>query len=316
MTRREALQKATVTTPDVTYGLLSADQSTAFLRKIKDQAVLTSRMRQELRGSSTGEIDKLSTASRIIRAATENADDGYRAGAAFDRVTYTTKKVRLPWEVTEDVFHENIEGAALEATLVDEMTTQFSLDLEDLDINGDTAAGAGADQAFLQIDDGLLKVIAANAPVGRRVNGAAINSGDLSKEHFFAAYRAMPNKYSAQGNLVWIMSVGMHTNWWEYLTNRAGAQGDALLGGNNAVSASPLGIPIISPPSWPDARIMLVNPRNFVRVVSWQVRRRKVTGDTDAELAAKDKRFYIYFIKRDVIVEEYDALVDMYGMVL
>jgi hypothetical protein len=72
MTRREALQKATVTTPDVTYGLLTAEQSTSFLRKIKDQAVLTSRMRQEIRGSSTGEIDKLSTAARIIRAATEN----------------------------------------------------------------------------------------------------------------------------------------------------------------------------------------------------------------------------------------------------
>lgn len=316
MTRREALNKATLTTPDVTYGLLAAEQSKAFLRKLKDNAVLTSRMRQEIRSSSSGEIDKLSTAARIIRAATENADDGYRAGATFDRVTYTTKKVRLPWEVTEDVFHENIEGAGLESTLIDEMTTQFSLDLEDLDINGDTAAGAGPDQAFLQIDDGLMKMVAANAPAGRRVDGATINGGDLAKEHFFAAYRAMPNKYLNNGNLVWIMSAAMHVNWWEYLTNRAGAQGDGLLGGSNAVSASPLGIPIISPPSWPDSRIMLVDPKNFVRVVSWQIRRRKVTGETDATLAAKDKRFYVYFLKRDIIVEEYDALVDMYGMIL
>jgi HK97 family phage major capsid protein len=315
MTRREALQKATLTTPDVTYGLLSAEQSKAFLRKIKDSTVLSARMRQEIRSSSAGEIDKLSTASRIIRAATENADDGYRAGATFDRVTYTTKKVRLPWEVTEDVFHENIEGAGLEATLVDEMTTQFGLDLEDLDINGDTA-DAGADAAFLNIDDGLLKMIAANAPVGRRVNGATINAGDLAKEHFFAAYRALPAKYRRQPGLVWIMSSALAVNWWEYLTNRAGAQGDGLLGGNNAVSRSPLGIDIITPPSWPDDRIVLADPRNFVRVVSWQIRRRRVTGETDAELAAKDKRFYVYFLKRDIIVEEYDALVDVYGMVL
>lgn len=315
MDRREAIAKATVTTPDITFGLLSPSQSANFLRDLKDKTVLTSRMRQEIRATDSGTIDKMSTASRIIRSATENADDGYRVGATFGEVAYTTKKVRLPWEITEDVFHGNIEGQSFEASMADEMSQQFALDLEDLDVNGDTAAGAGVDQAFLQIDDGLVKLLAANVPAGQRVNGATINAGALAKEHFFAAVKAMPNRYLSQPGLVWIMSPAKKITWWEYLTNRAGAQGDSLLGGTNAVSANPLGIGIITPPSWPDNRIVLADPRNFVRVVSWQVRRKKVTGDTDATLAAKDKRFYIWFIKRDLIVEEYKAIVDVYGLV-
>lgn len=314
MNRRDAIAKATVTTADVTYGLLTAEQAAGFLRALKDKTVLTTRMRQEPRNNDSGTIDKMSTASRIIRGATENADDGYRVGATFGEVAYTTKKVRLPWEITEDVFHGNIEGERFESSMGDEMTQQFALDLEDLDINGDTAA-TGADAAFLNIDDGLMKLLAANVPVGQRINGAAINTGSLAKEHFFAAVKALPNRYLQQPNLVWIMSPLQQIHWWEYLTGRTGAQGDVLLGGNNAVSQNPLGKGIVTPPSWPNSRIVLADPRNFVRVISWQVRKRKVTGETDATLAAKDKRFYIWFIKRDVLVEEYNAVIDMYGMV-
>jgi hypothetical protein len=314
MNRREAIAKATVTTADVTFGLLSPEQAAGFLRALKDKTVLTSRMRQENRNNDSGTIDKMSTASRIIRGATENADDGYRVGATFGEAAYVTKKVRLPWEITEDVFHGNIEGQGFEASMGDEMTQQFALDLEDLDINGDTAA-TGTDAPFLNIDDGLMKLLAANVPAGQRINGATINAGALAKEHFFAAVKALPNRYLQQPGLVWIMSPLQQIHWWEYLTGRSGAQGDSLLGGNNAVSQNPLGKGIITPAAWPNSRIVLADPRNFVRIVSWQVRKRRVTGETDATLAAKDKRFYIWFIKRDVIVEEYNALIDMYGMV-
>lgn len=311
MTRREALAKATITTSDAAAGLLDPEQARAFIRQLKDASTFGSTIRTEVRGSSSGEINKLSTAARIIRAATENADDGYRAGAAFATVPYQTVKVRLPWEVTEDTYQENIEGERLEGTLTSEMTQQFSLDLDDLDLNGDTEA-TGTDAAFYNIDDGLLKVIEADAPVGRRVDGSTINGGALDPAHFFEAYYAMPNKYRNRGGLRWLCSPGRAVSWTEYLTTRPGAAGDALLGSNNA--PPPLGIPFWEVPAMPDDRILLVEPRNFVRVISWNVRRRRVTGETDATLAAKDKRFYVFFIKRDVIVEELDALVDVHTL--
>jgi hypothetical protein len=326
MNRREALAKATITTAGAAAGLLPAEPARAFIRALKETDNWSTAIRHETRNADSGTIDKLSTGARIIRAATENADDGYRAGATFGTTGYTTVKVRLPWEVTEDVFHGNIEQEALEGILADEMTTQFGNDLSDLDVNGDTAAGAGADQAFLQIDDGIVKLLAGQAATypARNINGATINAGVLAKDHFFEALYAMPNKYKQQGTLEWIMSPNRATSWWEKLTDRAGAAGDALLTGSapsgsqtspgTSAARGPLGIPIREVTFWPDNLIVLTNPKNFVRVTSWEVRRRRVTGETDAELAAKDKRFYVFFVKRDVIVEEYDAAVRVYGL--
>jgi hypothetical protein len=330
MTRREALAKATITTTDAAAGLLDPSQARAFIRTIKDSDPFGMAIRQEIRGTSSGEIDKIATGSRIIRAATENADDGYRAGATFATVPYQTTKVRLPWEVTEDVFHENIEGQELEATLTAEMTQQFGNDLSDLDINGDTAA-VGGDAAFLNIDDGLLKQIAAANVAGRNIDGSAINAGALSKAHFFEGLYALPNKYRARGGLRWFMSPNRAVSWWEHLSDRNTAAGDQLLtgaGGSGDLQSAargPLGVPILGGrsedgtftagiPQWPDSVIVLAQPRNFVRVVSWQVRKRKVTGETDMELAARDKRFYVFFIKRDIVVEEMDAVVRIHTL--
>ena len=325
MTRREALAKATITTTDAAAGLLDPQQGRAFVRTIKEADVFGRLIRQEERGASSGEIDKIATGSRIIRAATENADDGYRAGATFATVPYQTTKVRLPWEVTEDVFEENIEGQQLEATLTSEMTTQFGIDLSDLDINGDTAA-VGGDAAFLNIDDGLLKQVATANVAGRNIDGSTINAGVMSKAHLFEALYAMPNKYRTRGNLMWFGSPNRWVQWWESLTDRTTAAGDALLTGQNAgaETRAPLGVPIAGQtvdgvfvpgiPQWPDSVVLLANPRNFVRVISWNVRKRKVTGETDATLAAKDKRFYIFFIKRDVVVEEMDAVVRIHTL--
>lgn len=312
MDRRQAIAKATIDTTAATAGLLQPEQSRAFIRLIKEKGTLSNVMRLETRASSAGVINKISTAGRIVRAATENADDGYRAGAAFATVAYQTKKVRLPWEVTEDVFHENVTGEALEGTILSEMTDQFALDLEDLDINGDSA-DASADAPFLTIDDGLLKQIAASG-VAHNINGATIASGVWGKSHMYEAIKGIPNRYRQTANLRWIMSPARKLQWWQSVVDRPNYGGDDLLLGGGGVIDRPYGIEILEVPSWPDSQVVLADPKNFVRVVSWDIRKRKVTGITDATLAAKDKRFYVFFLKRDVVVEEYNAVARVYGL--
>lgn len=315
MDRRQAIAKATLTTTGVTHGLLVPEQAKAFMVKIKEKTALGAAMRLELKRASSGEIDKLSTASRILRRATENSDDGYRVGAAFGTIGYQTVKVRLPWEVTEDVYHENIEGEALEATLVDQMSQQFGLDLEDLEVNGDTAAGAGPDQAFLTINDGILKQLAVDGalgtPLGHHVDASTIQSGAIAIEHFFAMLHALPNRYrnALASKLRWIMSPTKKIEWWEALALRTGIAADALFTGASGPANNPLGIPILEVPSFPDDTILLCDPSGLIRVISWDVRKRKVTGETDSSLALLDKRLYIWFIKHDVIIEELDAVV-------
>ena len=141
----------------------------------------------------------------------------------------------------------------------------------------------------------------------------------------------MPNKYRGRGDLVWLMSPNRSVSWWEHLSDRNTNAGDDLLSGNSNGSGGraargPLGVPILGKtsadsglfipgiPQWPDSTIVLASPRNFVRVVSWQIRKRRVTGETDAQLAALDKRFFVFHVKSDVIVEEMDAVVRIHSL--
>ena len=309
MDRREALAKATIETTSVgTAGLLPLEVARRFLVTIKDSDPVSSKFSLDIKTSPTGQINKFNTSSRIIRAADENTDDGYRVGANFPTVNYATRKIRLPWEVTEDAFHENISGEQLEATITSDMESQFGLDLVDLEFNGDETSG----NAFLQINRGILRELAVNGL--HRVNGGAINAGVTSKSHFFAGKKAMPNKYKAQSGLLWLMSPNRKLDWIEKLTDRLTGAGDAALIGQGAASTGPTATDILEVPFMPDDRILLMNPAQVHRVVSWQIRRRRVTGETDAQLAALDKRFYVFFLKHDVIIEEHDAIVDIYGM--
>lgn len=301
----EAINKATVETD--TGGQLNDSQSAAFLQVIKDKGTLSPMIRQEIRRSATGELNKISSGNRLIRGAVENSDDGYRAGVTFPTVPYTAKKIRLPFEVTEDFYRHNIEEQAAEAKIVDEMTSQFSLDLEDLDVNGDESSG----NAFIQIDDGLIALCEASSTV-HKVDGSAINGGAFDKDHLFAGRKALPNKYANSGNAKWLMSPLKKIEWVEGLTDRNTAAGDAALLGLQG--DSPLAIDIVAVPSFPDDVVILTDPKNLARVLTWDVRKKKVTGDTDWELATRDKRGYIYFIERDFIIEEDDAVVYIHDL--
>lgn len=308
-----ALAKATVTTTVGAGGLLNPEQSKAFLEIAQDSSSFGQSIRTEQVGTISGTLNKLNTGKRLLRGAVENADDGYRVEPTFPTLPYSTVKMRLPFEVTNDEYEQNIEKRALEEKLVRRFGNQLGLDLDDLDVNGDTAAGAGPDQAFLALHNGLLKLAATGSGV-HRVNGGTINAGAIDKAHFFAAARAMPNKYRSDRNR-WLMSPNRHITWIEELTDRPTAAGDTALGGGSGPGNSPLSYPVIEVPYMGDDRILYTDPKNLVRCLFNQVKRYRVGPDTDWEMATRDKNGYIFFVREGFYVGENDALVDLYGLV-
>jgi HK97 family phage major capsid protein len=314
VSRRAAIQKATTDTTVASGGLLNDSQSRAFVEVLREEAQLGDVIRTEGRGTVEGEINKISTATRLLRKKVENADDGYRAAPTFPTVPYAAKGVKLPVEVTEEVFHRNIEGEGLEAKLLRQMVAQMAADLEDLNINGDEGSG----DPFLSIDDGLLDKASTNASGDyNRIDGSTINAGAFEKAHLFAAQAALPNKYRRGGNNapVWLMSPTKYGQYQEYLSDRATGAGDAALtGAPGAATLSPLGYEVVQVPSMPDTRVILTLKGNLVRVVTWNIRRRRVTGETDWELATRDKRGYIWFLEQDFIVETDEAVVDVHTL--
>lgn len=306
--RLERVEKAAMTTSGMNAGLLSPEQSKEFFRMAFDSTPFSQLHRKATRKAKQGELDKIAIGGRILRKKTENSDDGYRAGVETSKIEYNTKPIRLPWEITEELLRENIEGEGYEDTVMELMSTQTGIDLEDLHWNGDIDSS----DPFLNINDGWLKKIkkSKTSHIVDHVKlvtgtGEAATANGFGKGSIFALSSAMPNKYK-NGNLRWIMSPNRREKWIQYLTDRPTGAGDAaLLGAGDQVN-KPMGYGIVTVPSLADDVIILADPKNFIAVNTYDTRVRKTTEGKSAVM--EDKRFYVIHFDDDAVIQEMDAV--------
>jgi hypothetical protein len=311
MTQAQLLAKAAGTQSTADFaasGLLQPEAASAFLDLVYDATPFGALMRTERRRAKSGSIAKIGIGGRLLRRKTEGVDDAVLAKPTMTDLEYQTVASRLDWEITEETFQENIEQEGYEDHVARLMADQVGRDLEDLHFNGDTA-DTSADAPFLTQNNGWLKQIATGGSGAHRVNGATINGGYVSKSHFFAALAALPSKYHTQEGLRWLGNGALWSAYVEYLTNRATAAGDAALGG---ASVNPVGIPFVKIPAMPATRLLLAAPKNFIAVNTREIRKRKTTEGREA--IRQDKRFYAIFLDDDPIIEEMDAVADIYGL--
>lgn len=300
------VRKATQTTTSLNAGILNPEQAKRFLVEAQDATPLLGLIRNEYRTATTGEIDKIGIQSRVIRKKTENTDDGYRAEPTTGKVEYACTAVRLPWDITEETLRQNIEGQNYEAIISRLMSTQFGVDIGDLCINGDTAtASSDADYDFLKINDGWIKLITANGHISDR---SSISSGAMSIDVFYDLLKTIPSKYN-NGKLRWIMSPRRKQEWDKYLFDKMITNGGGVM---NDVINNPAAIPVVEEPNFPDSKILLTDPKNLIKVQSYNVVIRKTTEGKEAVM--QDKRFYVIHTDFDPIVEEYDATAIAVGL--
>lgn len=303
---RAIIRKAAIETGSLSSGLLNPEQARKFIQQTFEATNLNSLIRHEMRTAKTGEIDKIGIARRILRKKTENHDDGYRAGVETSQIEYATTAVRLPWEITEETLRENIEGQGFESIVTNLMTTQMGIDLEDLDLNGDTATATTADDYdFLKINDGWIKQISNG---GHVVDRSAVNSGAMSLDVFYSTVKALPNKYN-NGKLRWIMSPHRYQDWIYQLLNSAVSNGGII---TDKRIEDPAAIPVVQCAGMPDDKIILTDPKNLIEVATYGVQIRKTTEGKEAIM--QDKRFYVVHFDFDPIIEELDATAIITGL--
>lgn len=312
MSAAELLRKAAgpVTTGDFisASGLLAPEQANQFLDLVYDMDEFSRLHRKERRRAKSGTIAKIGIANRILRKKTAGVDDSAPVKAGFTDVAYQTVSSRVDTEIEEEVLEENIEQEGFEDHWIRLIADQVGRDLVDLHFNGDTT-DTSADAPFLTINDGWLRQLATSG-LSHRVNGATINSGNVSKDHFGAAVEAMPNKYKRNGRLRWIMNDTNVSRYVDYLTNRATAAGDAALLSGTIERVRGIAIVVVN--QLPNTRILLTDPMNFIAVNTREIRQRKTMEGRQA--IREDKRFYSWFLDDDPIIEEQDAVVDIYGL--
>lgn len=305
-TNTNIVNKAAITTADVTSGLLNPEQSRQFIKQTMESTALGGLIRTEIRRAKTGELDKIGIGSRLVRKKTEDTDDNYRGKPVFSKVEYSTVAVRLPWEITEETLRENIEGQGLEAVITNLMAQQVGIDMEDLWLNADKATATDAeDYDFLKLNDGWIKKLLAGSHV---VDRTSVDGGKLSLDVWNDALLEMPNKYN-NGKLRWFMSPHRKQTWETYLLDKAITAGGIV---SDRRIENPYAIPAIAVPSMPDDKVILTDPKNLIVVNTYDTKIRKTVEGKEAIM--QDKRFYVIHLDFDSIIEEMDAAVIVKGL--
>jgi len=168
-------------------GLLNPEQSARFLDYMFDATVIGKVARTVRMKSDTTEIDRMGVGEKLMKLATEgdSANSG-NAAVTFSKISLTTKKLRLDWELSTESLEDNIEGADLEDHIARLMATQAGNDIEDLVLNGNTSLTG--DQLYKAFD-GTVKIAKADGHVVD-AGGAAI-----TRAVFNSALKALPRKY-------------------------------------------------------------------------------------------------------------------------
>ena len=317
----ELLQKVieTTTVGADNGGLLKPEQSNRFIDYMFDATILTRAARTIRMRADTTEIDKVGVGERLMVLATEADGTFANSGATFSKVSLTTKKLRLDWELSSESLEDNIEGADLEDHIARLMATQAGNDVEDLAINGDTALTSNA---LLKAFNGFRKTALAG--------GYVVDAGGdgISKAIFNSALKNMPRKYKQRRNqLRFFTGSNLVQDYLYNLTTVGSTPEDiasSILRGNPAapdgapggVIPFAFGIPVVEVPLIDETRagdysgatgshgeVHLTFPNNFIIGI-----KRDVTVYREFK-PKKDTIEYTLFIRVGVAVENLDSFV-------
>ena len=234
-------------------GLLNPEQSARFLDYMFDATVIGKVARTVRMKSDTAEIDRMSVGEKLMKLATEADDTASNNAVTFSKISLTTKKLRMDWELSTESLEDNIEGADLEDHIARLMATQAGNDIEDVILNGNTSLTG---DALYKSFDGVVKKAKAS---GRVVDAAG---AEVSREVFNKALKAMPRKYKqrrgdlrflAGSNLIqdflYANSIGTNQTIPQDIASSVIRGGTAPLGGPAGyVAPFAFGIPIVEVP--------------------------------------------------------------------
>ncbi|TET34834.1 MAG: phage major capsid protein [Planctomycetota bacterium] len=171
MKQNELLQKALETADLIAGGGdLNPEQSEKFITYLHDLSVMAKDARLIPMKSKKREINKIGIGQRATVPASEGIDPGVRKKPTFSKTVLDTVELMTPFEITYDVFEDNIEGDNLENSIIKLFATQIAMDHEELYIMGDTASA----DPFLALTDGWRKTANAGGHVYDHEGGGIV----------------------------------------------------------------------------------------------------------------------------------------------
>lgn len=293
-------------------GLMSPEQSSAFIRKLLVQPTLLAQTRRVVMNSPKRKINKISFAERILRAGVQGGakivlDDTVnktRAKPTTEQIELNSQEViaeiRLPYEVIED----NIEGGnigngmggsgqpsgGITDTIMTLIAERAALDLEELAILGNT----GSADPFLKLTNGFL---------ARATTYVVDAAGDpVSRALFKNGMKTLPSQYRRlRSQMRHFVSTENEIEYRELLANRETALGDAYLQSTNPVFGA--GAPVEGVGLMPAASGFLTHPMNLIFGIQ-----RQIHIESEKDISAREYKI-VLTARVDFQVEEDDAIV-------
>lgn len=308
MKNEDLVKKADWAVGDLSSGgLLNAEQSNAFIRKLLVQPTILRQARSVTMSSPQRNINKIQFASRILRPGVSGTALGIvdRSKPITEQITLNTKEViaeiRLPYDVIEDNIergnigtHTDVGGTPTAGGVRDTIMTliaeRAALDLEELALLGDTGSG----DPYLALVDGYL-----NQATSNTVDNA---SAGIGKSMFKAGLQAMPDQYLRNLNsLRHFVSVDNEIEYRDTISNRETGLGDAIIQGTSPVFG--FGVPVEMASLMPGSLGLLTTPLNLIFGLQ-----RDIHIETDKDISS---RTYIIVLtaRVDFKIEEEDACV-------
>ena len=306
MDQHELLQKALETADLIAGGgELNPEQAEKFITYLRDLSVMAKDARQIPMKSKKREINKIGIGQRASVPAAEGQDPGVRKKPTFAKTTLDVVELMTPFEITYDVFEDNIEGENLEDAIIKLFATQIAMDHEELYILGDTASS----DTFLALTDGWHKLALTGGHVYDHAGGGIVV--DVLAE----LLDRLPEKYLRDyADLRYYVSPKFEHAYKQLLGQRPTPAGDKFL--LTETPATYAGIPLTRVPMIPSTLAADIGGTNFTDLtfVLLTLRRNLITGihrqmslERDKDIFAR-KRQYAFTSRVAATYEEVDAV--------
>jgi len=256
VSNEQVVEKAVITADAIaSSGKLNPAQSNKFIDYVVDETVLKNNARIIRFRNEDLDIDKIGIGQRVAVPKSEGIDPGVRRGVSASKVTLTPKEIMVPVEIGDTFREVNIEGDMVEEHIIKMFARQTGNDTEELYMNGNLVGPAviqndilpgGSTTGyvkdnFLALQDGWQKL-----SLGGHIVDAA--SANIGLSIFGKALRAMPTKFRRNKSMLrWFVSPDLAQLYYEKLTTRATAMGDAAANGS---IQGPYGVPMVEVPLW------------------------------------------------------------------
>lgn len=306
MNQNELLQKALETADLIAGGGdLNPEQSEKFITYLHDLSVMAKDARMVPMKAKKREINKIGIGQRASVPAAEGVDPAVRQKPTFSKTVLDTVEIMTPFEITYDVFEDNIEGDNLEDSIIKLFATQIAMDHEELYIMGDTAST----DTFLALTDGWRKLAVAGGHVYDH-QGGGIVVDILGK-----LLDLLPEKYLRDyADLRYYVSPKFEHAYKKILGQRPTPAGDKFL-----LTESPAtyaGIPLTRVPMIPSNLSATIGGTPFTDLsfVILTLRKNLITGIHRQMSLERDKnifarmRQYAFTSRVDATFEEADAV--------